>query len=339
MQRLQRAEIEPLAFCDNDAARWHQQVEGLEVLPPNEAIERYGDQAEFVVTVYNGSTLREALKMRGCRVLHYAELFFRFPDVMLPHCCLDVPKAMGTQAARVAEAQDIWADAASRQEYSDQLRWRRTLATGIFETLPPTHPADETYFPLDVLERKDDEVFVDCGAFDGDAIPPFLDRWPHFAKYVGVEADPFNFEKLQDRVANLPEEIRRKIELHHVAVGECATTIRFAATGTVASASEIGGGYEIRCLKLDDLLSEENVSFIKMDIEGAEPQALRGARELIRWKQPALAICLYHVMEHLWEIPLLIHELNPNYRLFLRRHAEDCWESVCYAIPVERCLK
>jgi FkbM family methyltransferase len=338
LERMRHAGIEPLVFCDNNAARWHLQVEDVEVLPPEEAIARYQSQAEFVVTIYNGNALREDLKARGCRVLHYAELFFRFPDVMLPHCCLDVPDAIATHATRVNEAQSIWADDASRAEYSAQLQWRRGLAQGIFATLPPTHPADETYFPLDVLQPKDDEVFVDCGAFDGDVIPPFLERWPRFHKYIAIEADPHNFQKLKVRMQSLPENIRAKFELHPVAIGEHEEPIRFAATGTVASSRQNIGEYSVPCMRLDDLLKNQSVSFIKMDIEGAEPQALQGARELIQTQQPAIAICLYHAMEHLWEIPLLIRDINSRYKLFLRRHAEDCWESVCYAIPPERCL-
>jgi hypothetical protein len=73
-----------------------------------------------------------------------------------------------------------------------------------------------------------------------------------------------------------------------------------------------------------------------MDIESAEPEALDGARELLRRHRPVLAVCTYHRSEHLWQIPNLIRSMVPEYHLFLRRYAEDCWEGVCYAIPKHR---
>jgi hypothetical protein len=69
-----------------------------------------------------------------------------------------------------------------------------------------------------------------------------------------------------------------------------------------------------------------------MDIEGAELAALNGARHIIAGDSPLLAISAYHLLEHLWEIPLAISRFNPNYRYYLRQHGGLC-ETVCYAIP------
>jgi hypothetical protein len=73
-----------------------------------------------------------------------------------------------------------------------------------------------------------------------------------------------------------------------------------------------------------------------MDIEGAEPRAILGAAATIRASQPILAICAYHKCEHLWTLPILIKNALPEYEIFLRRYAEECWETVYYAIPPER---
>jgi hypothetical protein len=75
-----------------------------------------------------------------------------------------------------------------------------------------------------------------------------------------------------------------------------------------------------------------------MDIEGSEPDALAGAGRILREDEPVLAICLYHRQEDLWQIPLQIKAANSNYRMFLRRDSDDCWEQVCYAIPERRLL-
>ncbi|WP_050782855.1 FkbM family methyltransferase [Selenomonas sp. oral taxon 137] len=83
---------------------------------------------------------------------------------------------------------------------------------------------------------------------------------------------------------------------------------------------------------LDEVLGEAPVTLVKMDIEGAEPLALRGAERIIREHAPKLAICTYHRAEHLWEIPALIREMNPAYRFYFRHHDTDETETVCYAI-------
>lgn len=70
-----------------------------------------------------------------------------------------------------------------------------------------------------------------------------------------------------------------------------------------------------------------------MDIEGAEKSALIGGADLIRREQPKLAICVYHRISDLWELPLLMHKLEPEYKLYLRHHTPVYQETVCYSLP------
>jgi hypothetical protein len=73
-----------------------------------------------------------------------------------------------------------------------------------------------------------------------------------------------------------------------------------------------------------------------MDIEGAELDALAGAGDIMAHSSPVMAVCAYHQCNHLWIIPRILKSANPNYRIFLRRYAEDCWETVYYAVPPDR---
>ena len=84
--------------------------------------------------------------------------------------------------------------------------------------------------------------------------------------------------------------------------------------------------------KLDDVLSDKDITFIKMDIEGAEVEALKGAENIIRNKKPKLAICLYHRTSDFWTIPEMLHKMNPNYKFGVMHHYKyNCWETVLYA--------
>lgn len=87
-----------------------------------------------------------------------------------------------------------------------------------------------------------------------------------------------------------------------------------------------------RVVKLDDALKDVDISFVKMDIEGSEIQALEGAKENISNQTPKLAICVYHKTSDFWDIPLLIKKYNPKYTLRLRHHHFlNCWGIVLYA--------
>jgi hypothetical protein len=96
------------------------------------------------------------------------------------------------------------------------------------------------------------------------------------------------------------------------------------------------GSFHVESVPLDLLLADEQPTYIKMDIEGAEYRALLGCRQVIAKHLPILAICLYHRQEDLWSIPLLVRSISDQYSLFLRRYSDECWEQVCYAVPKER---
>jgi hypothetical protein len=112
--------------------------------------------------------------------------------------------------------------------------------------------------------------------------------------------------------------------------------VRFSALGSVRSGVEALGTVTTAAVALDDL--GVAATFIKMDVEGFELPALEGAAALLRNHEPVLAISLYHHASDLWTIPTFLKRLVPGYRLFLRRYAEDCWESVLYAVPEHRLI-
>jgi hypothetical protein len=119
-------------------------------------------------------------------------------------------------------------------------------------------------------------------------------------------------------------------------VGSRRETVRFHADGTPESAVSGGEGMDVEAVALDEFLHDWGPTYIKMDIEGSEPEALIGAQDLIRCNRPALAICVYHKSEHLWHIPLLLRSFSKEYRLFLRPHDYEGWDLVCYGIPQNR---
>lgn len=331
---LQSAGIRPLAFTDNGRALWGTEIDSLPVLSPEVAAEQFGSSALFVVTIWSPghryADTRAHLLRIGCRnVICATRLRWKFAHLLLPDYCQDLPHKVYEDTGSVLEAAKLMADDFSRGEYLRQIRWR---ALGDLGELYPPHP--HQYFPDGLFRLSTQEVFVDCGAYDGVTIRRFLKRTPGFLRIFAIDADPRNYKQLVRTISGLPE--RDRIEAHYLAVGANRATVRFQSTGTVQAAVSSDGDIEVEQVPLDELLKGAEPTFIKMDIEGAELGALEGARHLIRESQPLLAVCVYHTPSDLWRIPLKIHELAPKHSLYLRPHVEDGWDLVCYAVPSER---
>jgi FkbM family methyltransferase len=230
----------------------------------------------------------------------------------------------------------LWADDASRREYLAQIRWR---LQSDFDGLP-SPVAHAQYFPDDLLKLSDDEVFVDCGAFDGDSLRVFFGRQPTFkGTFIAIEPDPINLQSLKQYVATLPDAWRNRVQILPLALGTRREILRFNASGLASAGIISTGALEVESASLDEILADTRATFIKMDIEGAEMDALIGARRSIEKALPVLAISVYHKPDHLWRIPLLIRSYFDEYRLFLRPHNEEGWDLVCYGIPEARLLK
>ena len=175
---------------------------------------------------------------------------------------------------------------------------------------------------------------MDCGAFDGDTLRAFLSRkGDQFERLIAFEPDPTNFEALESYIAGLPLSTRERIDVRRVAVHSGRETLRFASADGAGSAVAVAGDVEVEADSLDNLLAGIAPTFVKMDIEGAEPNAIRGAAATFRTHPPTLAICLYHARDHLWLLPRAIRAANPSYDIFLRRHSDECWETMAYAVP------
>jgi FkbM family methyltransferase len=338
LARLRQDGVEPVAFADNSPALWGQTVDGIHVFSPAEATRRYASSAAFVVTIWNTAqrfvSTRQTLTSLGCvKVLPVSKLRWKYQESFLPFFWEDLPHKLFEQKEAIRTAYSLWGDAFSRSEFLAQICWR---TQGDFDGLhPPVR--EESYFPDDLFSLSPDEHFVDCGAYDGCTIRSFLQRsGPAFRRINGLEPDPENCRKLRAYVAGLPREIQSRCVVIEGAVGAKRETVRFDASGTMGSAITPQGSIEVSCAPLDELVGDEAPSYVKMDIEGAEPDALIGAERIIRKHHPILAVCLYHRPEHLWELPLLIDRLGEDYRLFLRPHEFDGWQLVCYAVPTAR---
>jgi FkbM family methyltransferase len=330
--------LDVIAFADANATRWGEAVDDCPIFEPREAARRFSLEALFVVAVWHPATsggMRDIigyLKSMGCRAVPFVLLYWREAERCLPYYLWDLPGKLLLHAEEVVDAFRLFeGEPDSQAEFVRQVRLRLHAD---FEAL--TAPAaGPQYFPSDMFGPDPGECFVDCGAYDGDSISDFV-AWAggSFRRVVAFEADPGNFEKLRGFLArNFKTGQSRALPY---AVGQRREKLRFAASGAANAALASDGEVEVECVTLDEALEDEQVTFIKMDIEGSEEAALVGAERVISRDQPLLALCVYHRIDHLWKVPLIARGLLGNSRFALRSYCLDGLDTVCYAVPDRR---
>lgn len=190
---------------------------------------------------------------------------------------------------------------------------------------------DTQYTIKDIIPSKSYQRFIDCGAFTGDTILSLIKEGISFEKIAAFEPTLESFKKLSQFAAESTDRIKESV-LFPCGVWSTTLTMRFSSdAGASSGVSSIGDTF-IQCVAIDDVLHDFKPTFVKMDIEGAEPDALIGCNRTIHNYQPVLAICIYHDLRHIWEVMLLLQSWNLGYKFYLRAYACG-FETVLFAVP------
>ena len=335
LRRLRAIGVEPVAYLDDTPSKQGAYKDGLQIVAPSRAVSLFGGDLGVLVTIQNikHSFRRTEARFRdefGLRTLSFLGLPWRFPERIPSVHCMVPPESLLANASEILAFFDRLADDVSREEFVAQLRLRIFLD---FDAIPKVRPS--AYFPPDVdLKVGKDATFIDAGAYDGDSLAAFLEAvGGSFREAIVIEPDAQNVERLQAFVAGLEPSVRDRIVLRTCAVGGAPGVLRFRASGDMNAALDEGGDQEVAVVPLPDLVPERPGVYIKLDIEGAEPEALGASEKLIRAIRPTLAISAYHNPNDLWSLGLAVARQAEPYELFLRTHGVDGTDVVCYAVP------
>jgi FkbM family methyltransferase len=189
----------------------------------------------------------------------------------------------------------------------------------------------------DAIEVEPGDIVIDAGGCWGDTAL-------YLAYKAGARGTVASYEFLPENLGIF----RRNLELNP----ELAPRIRivehptWSVSGEMLSidvdgpASRVGsrGGAtdsrQVESLSIDDLIERQGLGradFIKMDIEGSELEALRGAEATLRRCRPKLAISIYHRLQDFWEIPLWLNDLDLGYEFHVRHFTIHQGETVLFA--------
>lgn len=208
--------------------------------------------------------------------------------------------------------------------------------TGKFEYLKPLWTQNQ-YYEKELVHLNDVSCIVDCGAYDGDTFCSFCENYKQDTgkDYVGqaflLEPMGDNHRKLQERFSGISGVVTIKLGAWNE-----KTFLGFNGGKEKSQGGKISksGRMLIEVDKIDNIVPQSTkVDFIKMDIEGSELNALKGAENIIRKYHPILTVCVYHKTEDLVTIPQYIKSLYADYKLYLRAHSNVSQDLVLYALP------
>jgi hypothetical protein len=212
-----------------------------------------------------------------------------------------------------AKALELFKEEKSRDLFSKIIQFRDTLN---HKVLPPIETCPQ-YFAPDLPPLKEPVRYIDCGACDGDTIRDLAKTGTRVEKVLAFEPDGKMWDRLIDMEFPFPVE------------KSCA--ILSGDLGRVTFDTSRGKILEGEGFPLD--LADFEPTFIKMDIEGSEIDALWGAREMLKKHRPQLAISIYHRPAHLWQVPLLIDELCGPGEHYLRLYGHNGLDLVDHFYP------
>lgn len=312
-------------------------IAGVPILTPDSPAILEKEIATVILAIHNREVDMQAL-IKRLKALGYIRFFSLidlcdyFIEDLENNYWLTKRSFYREHATQISLTNDLWTDSQSRATFLKTLSFR---VTGDFSHLPRPDTTHQ-YFPHDLPPWKNPIRMIDCGAYDGGVAHAFIRNSHTFSALAAFEPDMQNYAHLvndmQELVKTIPE-----ITLWPCGVHATSRQCSFSSGNGEASGITDTGETIIHCVALDDALPNFLPTLIKMDIEGAEYDALLGARKLISTAKPGLAISVYHAPAHLWQIPLFINQLarenEIRYTYHLRSHAHNCFDTVFYALP------
>lgn len=223
------------------------------------------------------------------------------------------------------EVYNLLEDDRSKEVFENVLKFRAYRKGKYIKTARGIDDPETQYF-VQEIQFLDREVIVDCGAYTGDTTEKFYAASPGCI-VIGLEPDDKNYQQL----SSLQHD---RLVTYKCGVWSEDSTLMFSDEGGGRDDGKVAedGNIKIVVRALDHIPECQGATYIKMDIEGAELEALKGAENIIKRNRPKLAICIYHKPQDLFEIPFYIKELNPEYKFYIHHHTWDVFDTVLYAV-------
>jgi len=319
IRKLSSAKI---IFCDNDSKKHGLTIDSVPVISFDELKKNYSDSYVIIASV---SYYYEILTLLTENNLHknVIEIYDNVYIYSIYHNYYDL---ICENKPLFSKVYNFLSDDYSKQTFIERLKY---CLTGNSKYLIPLRSKMPIYFDPEIISFSKDEIFIDGGAYTGDTVREFL-KWTkgNYKKIYSFEPDINNRMEFSRMFPS-----NKDIELMPFGLWDKKGVLRFKSGSDSGSRINEDGNAEIPVISIDEFLDGNPVTFIKMDIEGAEMKAIKGAEASIKKYKPKLAICIYHEPLDIVEIPLFLKEIVPEYKIFIRHYSNGPFDTVCYAIP------
>lgn len=319
--------IEVLGFIDK---RYESMKEfhHIPVFSLANAINKFSESCPVLIAIHNRDVnmndVMDDIKIAGFKNIYTMfDYVNNFPNDDTFRFFLTATKNLLPQAQDATQFFNLLSDDKSKIIYQKLISFR---LTGQYENCPLPEP-ERQYAPTDIPEWQNNLKLIDCGAYNGDSIKCFLEYGYQFDNIIAFEPDPDNYAHLVKNCHMLP------IHMLPCGVSSHASQVSFNIGNGEASRLSKDGNSLVQMMGIDEAFPNWAPNLIKMDIEGGEYEAIKGASNTIKKYTPGLAISAYHLPEDLWRLGLFIHSINHNYQFYLRSHAYSSFDTVLYAIP------
>ena len=289
-------------------------------------IDQVPDDALVVVVVVLGKPLKAEKRVRAFqfRSLSYYPFFkYSEKDLLGIDFQEDFAEQFVQNREKFEKVYSLLADSTSKNQLYNLINFRLSLDLYYLRGFAALE--DRQYFE-DFVEFSDKEVFVDVGGYDGYTTRYFANHCPNYKAIHFFEPEEVNMRVAQKNLVDLAH-----VTYYQQGLSDKKEMLYFQKAGS-SSHIVTNGDISIKVDALDALVTD-TVTFIKMDIEGAEEKALIGCRQIIEKHRPKLAISVYHHANAMWQITEYILSVYPDYNLYLRHYTEGCTETVMFFIP------
>jgi FkbM family methyltransferase len=280
----------------------------------------------IILSVSTGSPLevKNTLDAKGFTNFNYLS-FYRYSklDLVAPPFLIDFEEDFKNHCDEYAYLFDLLDDEESKEVFTKVLNFKISFDFDFMQGFTNDH--DGQYFDKTIVPDIKNIHFVDGGAYVGDTIPSIIKNFPDYKKIYAVEPN-----ELHINIAKRDFGDRKNIEFINCGLG---ATKEVHSTDREENQNNCDHHYQATNVNSVDNIVKGRVDFIKLDIEGAEQDAIDGAYETIKKYKPVLAICIYHKAEDWYKIPQKVLAIESGYKVYLRHYMQGIFESVLYFIP------
>ncbi len=296
-------------------------VNGKMIYPPSDLPKHYDSSTAVVISsIYKQ---HEIAKMLCSRWMIPSEHIYMYTSESWEKYIYR-PELVEKNWDQILKCRDLLADEASREYYMNSIQARMKRSPLMLYPNPNCRSTGEYG---EAVTLKQGDLMIDCGAYTGDTAALYIDRLKGNCTVFAVEPFQLNYDAMLDRIRL--NKWQKYVKPYNCALGEHESDSFIQYNDgdfgmAVNLSSEKGERRQpVKVETLDHLFFGKKVSYIKMDIEGEECSALKGAVQLISANKPRLLISAYHRIEDLWRIPEIIWDINSSYKIFAG-HAPDC---------------